>query len=36
MTIFNMIALIPLAPEALQSLRDYEGQLEKQEHERRM
>ena len=24
MTIFNMIALIPLAPKALESLRDYE------------
>ena len=29
MTIFNMIALIPLAPKALQSLQDYESQLEK-------
>ena len=24
MTVFNMIALIPLAPKALASLRDYE------------
>ena len=25
MTVFNMIALIPLAPKALASLRDYES-----------
>ena len=24
MTVFNMIALIPLAPKALEALRDYE------------
>ena len=30
MTIFNMIALIPLAPKALASLRDYERQIKGQ------
>lgn len=30
MTIFNMIALIPLAPKALASLRDYERQIKEQ------
>ncbi len=29
MTIFNMIALIPLAPQAIRSLKDYEGTLKK-------
>ena len=29
MTIFNMIALIPLAPQAIRSLKDYEGQMKK-------
>lgn len=29
MTIFNMIALFPLAPRALDSLRDYEAHIEK-------
>ncbi|MCI7812937.1 MAG: alanine/glycine:cation symporter family protein [Lachnospiraceae bacterium] len=30
MTIFNMIALIPLAPQALRSLKEYEGQIRKE------
>ena len=29
MTIFNMIALIPLAPQSIRSLKDYEGTLKK-------
>ena len=29
MTVFNMIALIPLAPQAIRSLKDYEGQMKK-------
>ncbi len=26
MTVFNMIVLIPLAPKAMEALRDYEGE----------
>ena len=32
MTVFNMIALIPLAPQAIRSLKEYEKQKKEERH----